>query len=132
LDQSIIDVYERLSEFELIEAFYLVRSTTASDISLFMTALFAYITAAAFVASRLSTLQLLIVSILYSWFSFMAITGVYTQSTIGAHINYVLYGDYWKIYYMGFAVSISLVIAWIVSLAFMAHSRKRPDILQNK
>ena len=115
---------KELEVFELIEYSYLVREAAATDLTTFMTALFAFLVTAYFAGERLSSFQLVIVLFVYSLFSLATIQSLYTQLalldmlSIELGLNETLELNY------TIQMFISLItFAWLLSIGFLVEIR---------
>ena len=120
---------EELSHFELFEAYFLVRNALVSDVTIFMTVLFAYITVAYFVSAKLSRFQAIAISTLYSLFAlYMASSAFFSLkmlSAIGSAVSGL--DSSWE----ANAIATILVVAWVFSILLFIQARKKglvPDL----
>ena len=116
---------QKLSEAELFEAYYLVRATIGSEMSIYMTLLFGFLTVTYFVGEKLKSSQALALVALYSFFSFWMGYSIYGGTRSLAEVWYVMSGvdTYWSAYVnLGF-----LMTCWIVSIILFIQARKSGD-----
>ena len=69
MEFDIAEYLTELTHYELLESYYLARSGLISDVTVFMTVLFAYGTVAYFVSAKLTKFQAIAISSLYSFFA---------------------------------------------------------------
>ena len=74
-----IDIARDLTAFEIIELYYLQRELIISEVSVFMSSLFAFIVAGYLVADKLTKSEAIAVSTLYSVFCLFTISGITTM-----------------------------------------------------
>lgn len=117
-----------LSNYELIETYYLVRSALVSDVTIFMTILFAYVTVAYFVSAKLTKFQAITISSLYSIFALYMASSAYNSSLMGSIIGYAISGVESSV--DSFVIVSILLVAWVFSIILFIQARKmeRPDI----
>ena len=119
------DLLEYLSEFtryELIDIYYLARSSLISDVTIFMSTLFAYVTVAYFVSAKMTKFQAITVSSLYSLFALYMTSSAYNSSKMASTIAYAITG------YNPSKDSIILVtillVAWVSSIILFIQARR--------
>ncbi len=114
---------EKLNTFEIIEFIYLAREAAGSDLTNFMSVLFAFLAATFIVGDKVSRFQLWSVLFLYSVFMNFSIASLnyeLTQLSIGV---YALTGDE-----PDSTVTIFtglLVFCWLLSIGFLVDKRLR-------
>ena len=113
---------EELSPFELFESYYLVRNALVSDVTIFMTVLFAYITVAYFVSAKLTRFQAIGISTLYSIFALYIASSAYTSSLMLSTIGSTVLGkdNTWESVVLG----LILFVAWIFSIVLFIQARR--------
>ena len=79
MEFDLLEYLTELTHYELLESYYLVRSALVSDVTIFMTLLFAYITVAYFVSAKLTKFQAITISSLYSLFALYMVSSVYNS-----------------------------------------------------
>lgn len=111
-----------LSNYELLESYFLVRDALISDLSIYMTILFAYITVAYFVAAKLTKFQAVGLSALYSIFALYMISSAYNSSRMLSTIGYVIsdLDSSWE----PVVIATILVISWIFSIVLFIQARR--------
>jgi hypothetical protein len=113
------------SSFELSELILMTLSTSIEQMTLFLTVLFAYFAVAYLVGKKLSIFQLYSITFVYSAFSLVAIAAFIE---IGQYLEMLLvYRDGETPISWIIPTSIC-VIGWILSIAFMVHSRRKPTL----
>ncbi|MEX0288206.1 MAG: hypothetical protein AB3N14_03775 [Flavobacteriaceae bacterium] len=119
------DLPKYLSEFthyELLESYYLVRSALVSEVTIFMTILFAYVTVAYFVSAKLTKFQAITISSLYSFFALYMISSAYNSSLMGSIIGFVMSGvDSSK---DAIILAAILLVSWIFSIVLFIQIRR--------
>ena len=116
------DFLKELSHYELLETFYLVREGLASDVTIFMTILFAYVTVAYFVSSKLTRFQAITISSLYSLFALFMASSAYSSSRMLSIVGYAVSGldNSWEPVLLG----IILFVAWIFSIILFVQASR--------
>ena len=119
------DVAEYLTElthFELLESYYLARSILNSDVTAFMTMLFAYVTVAYFVSAKLTRFQAITISGLYSFFALYMASSAYNSSVIVSIIGFAISGvDSSRDAIMMITL---LLVSWIFSIVLFIQARR--------
>ena len=116
-------IYADPENFGLIELLYLARDAAATDLTTFITCLFAYLVVAYFVGKDLTRFQLLTVSGLYVLYMLFNLQAMYYQLLQIQEMNSVLVGsapDAAPEVYMGL-----MLFTLLMSLAFMVETRIR-------
>lgn len=120
-----------MTEYQVLELISLYRSEGAQHVMHFVSVLFAYVIAAYFTGSKLSRFQTTAITVLYALFSPGPIGGVYEASN-GVRDLHTLYGagipvstsSSGVIGFMPELAAATLIIGWIISLAFMYQIRR--------
>lgn len=114
---------EDLSNYELIESYFLVRNALISDVTIFMTILSAYITVAYFVGTKLSRFQAIGISTLYSIFALYMISSAYYASFMLSTIGFTISGvdSTWE----SFVIAMILMVSWVFSIVFFLQARRK-------
>ena len=122
MEFDVSEYLDELTHFELLEAYYLVRDGLASDVTIFMTVLFAYITMAHFVSAKLTRFQAVTISSLYSLFALYMASSAYSSSRMMSTIGFAVSGveNYWDSAVLG----LMLFIAWIFSVILFIQARR--------
>lgn len=81
-----------LTHYELFESYYFVMDALVSDVTIFMTILLAYITAAYFVSAKLTKFQAIAISSLYSLFALYIVSAAYNSSKTVSIIGFTISG----------------------------------------
>ena len=114
-----------LTPYELIEFYYLVRNGLISDVTIFMSILFAYITVAYLVSAKLTKFQAITISSLYSLFILYMVSSAYSSSqmlsTIGFAISEV--DSSWE----PVMLVTLLLVAWVFSIILFIQARRKGD-----
>ena len=122
MDFDLPKYLEGLSNYELLESYFLVRDALISDMTVYMTILFAYITVAYFVAAKLTKFQAISISTLYSVFALYMISSAFNSSLMLTTIGFVIsdIDSSWE----PVAIAIILVISWIFSIVLFVQARR--------
>ena len=120
------DLQEYLTEFthyELLESYYLVMDAIVSDVTIFMTILFAYITVAYFVGAKMTKFQAITISSLYSLFALYMISAAYNSSQMLSIIAFTISGlDSSKDSVILVTI---LLVAWVFSIILFIQTRRK-------
>jgi len=111
-----------LTNYELIESYYLVRNALVSDVTIFMTILFAYVTVAYFVSAKLTRFQAITISSLYSIFALYMATSAFNSSLMGSIIGFAISGV--KSSWDSIVIFAILIIAWVFSIVLFIQARR--------
>ncbi len=122
METEILEFYSDLSKFELLELFYTVSGNVTDNITVLITTLFAYLALSYIAGKDLSRFQVYSISTIYSVFVLFMIGGIARDSDTVSNIAYVLY----RIDSSNDQIILSLVllIGWLLSLVFMAQTRR--------
>ena len=119
------DLLEYLTEFtryELVETYFLVRSALVSDVTIFMTLLFAYVTVAYFVSAKLTRFQAITISSLYSLFALYMVSSAYNSSVMQSIIGFAMSGvDSSRDSVILVTI---LLVAWVFSIILFIQARR--------
>ena len=123
MDFDLQEYIKELSNFELIETYFLVRDALLSDLTVYMTILFAYITVAYFVSAKLTRFQAFGISLLYSVFALYMISSAHNASQMLSTIGFKISGldSSWE----SNAILTILMISWVFSLVLFAQARRK-------
>ena len=115
----------KLTHYELIDTYYLVRSALVSDVTIFMTILFAYVTVAYFVSAKLTKFQAITLSSLYSLFALYMASSAYTSSQNQSIIGFTISGvdSSWE----SIVIVTILLVAWVFSIILFIQARRIGD-----
>ena len=92
MEFDIAQYLTELTRYELLESYYLARGALVSDVTIFMTILFAYVTVAYFVSAKMTKFQAITISFLYSFFALYIASAAYNSSFILSKIGLVMSG----------------------------------------
>jgi hypothetical protein len=92
MEFDIAQYLTELTRYELLESYYLARGALISDVTIFMTILFAYVTVAYFVSAKMTKFQAITISFLYSFFALYIASAAYNSSFILSKIGLVMSG----------------------------------------
>ncbi len=127
MEFDFLEYLTELTHYELLESFYLARSALNSDVTIFMSILFAYVTVAFFVSAKLTKFQAITISSLYSIFALYLASSAYTAShmlsTIGFAISEGRVDSSWE----SLMVATLLLVAWVFSIILFIQARRMGD-----
>jgi hypothetical protein len=127
MEFDFLEYLTKFTHYELLESFYLARSALNSDVTIFMTILFAYVTVAHFVSAKLTKFQAITISSLYSIFALYLASSAYTAShmlsTIGFAISEGGVDSSWE----SLMVVTLLLVAWVFSIILFIQARRMGD-----
>jgi hypothetical protein len=127
--EELLLFFREMSNYELYDSYLNVRSLVATDNALLLSLFFAYVGVALFVGSKLTQLQRVIVSSLYSLAYFQMVYGVYEGMMQMALVVYAWTDEQWRLEFIliwAYAASGVWICAWAVSLALF-FMRNTPD-----
>ena len=108
---------------ELAEVFYWNREAMATDMGMYMTLLFGYLVLVYFVGNKLDKAEAILISVLYSAFSFFLLLGL--LSAVG---NLIETGqkmgrlaEYSDAVYVG---PVTIFLSWVLSIWYMSRVRR--------
>lgn len=123
------DLLQYLADFthyELLDAYYLARSALISDVTIFMTVLFAYVTVAYFVSAKLTKFQAISISSLYSLFALYMASSAYNSSLMASTIAFAVSGlDPSK---DSLVLVTILLVAWVFSIILFIQARRKGEV----
>ena len=109
--------YADFSKYEILDVLYLQRGALVDDFTIFLSLLFGFIGAAYFVSDRLSKVEKLFISVLYS-FVILALTYAIFDGTRAMLMTaYVLTGRFWSPFQ--YVPALGCFAAWLSSIWFM-------------
>ena len=117
-----MDIYNNLSDFELLELTYLIRSDIYFNLSIFMTALFGYIAVAHIVAKSLSRFQLLSISSIYTLLITIELIAMNSAVRAMGRLLEAQGSNPFPIYQ--YALIGLFIVAWVISIIYMIEARK--------
>ena len=114
---------EELTNYELLDSYFLIRNALISDVTIYMTILFAYITVAYFVSTKLTKFQAISISILYSIFALYMISSAHTASQMLSTIGFVISGidSSWE----PTLIITILMVSWFFSIILFIQARRK-------
>jgi len=122
MEFDLLEYLTELTHYELLESYYLVRSTLVSDVTIFMTLLFAYITVAYFVSAKLTKFQAITISSLYSLFALYMVSSVYNSSLMASTIGFAVSGV--NSSKDSLILVTILLVAWVFSIILFIQARR--------
>lgn len=127
MEQTALDFYRGMSNYELQDAIHSSSSFLIELYTLCLTVIFAYLVVAFLVGKQLTKLQLFSISIIYSVFLLILIVIVY--QTIGELYTRVgvRQGFEGVNFWLHILVPLLFLGSWLLSLIFMNHSRSQGD-----
>ena len=112
-----------MSNYELFDAYFLVRNALVSDVTIYMTILFAYLTVTYFVSAKLNKFQAISISVLYSLFALYMISSAFNSSRWMGQISYTVTGmEHSRDAYVLGGI---LLISWVFSLLLFRQARRK-------
>ena len=125
MEFDLLEYLTELTHYELLESYYLVRSALVSDVTIFMTLLFAYVTVAYFVSAKLTKFQAITISSLYSLFALYMVNSTYNSSLMESTIGFAISGvdstsD-------SLILVTILLVAWVFSIILFIQARRMGD-----
>ena len=111
-----------LTQYEILESYFLVRSALVSDVTIYMTILFGYITVSYFVSAKLTRFQAISISLLYSVFALYMISSAHTAIQMLSTIGYVI-SDVDSSWEPTLILTI-LLISWVFSIILFIQARR--------
>ena len=122
MEFDLLEYLTELTHYELLESYYLVRSALVSDVTIFMTLLFAYITVAYFVSAKLTKFQAITISSLYSLFALYMVSSVYNSSLMASTIGFAVSGV--NSSKDSLILVTILLVAWVFSIILFIQARR--------
>ncbi len=122
MEFDLVEYLSELTHYELLESYYLVRSSLVSEATIFITLLFAYVTVAYFVSAKLTKFQAITISSLYSLFALFLVSSAYNSSQMASVIAFVMVGvdstsD-------SLIIVMILLVAWVFSIILFIQARR--------
>jgi hypothetical protein len=125
MEFDITEYLTELTRYELLESYYLARSALVSDVTIFMTILFAYVTVAYFVSAKMTNFQAITISLLYSFFALYIASAAYNSSLILSKIGFVMSGiDSSR---DALILVTFLLVAWVFSIILFIQAHRTGD-----
>ena len=116
---------DELSNFEVVQIFYMAREAASGDMSFLVTILSAYLVAVFLAAKRLSRFQILTITAIYTATFFYTSLGYYFAYSAVLSAGEQLSGQPIPAWSNGIIAVI--FVAWLVSIVFMVHARREGD-----
>ena len=117
------EILANLSEFELIEAIFMARSSISNESTILVSFFFAYVVVAHFAGRQLSSVQSTLLTVVYSVFVFTTIYSVQTTAGSVARFGAALYGVQ-PDYFWAYTNSVFFLFAWALTLLYMFQVRR--------
>jgi len=114
-----------LTRYELLDSYYLARSALISDVTIFMTNLFAYVSVAYFVSAKLTKFQAITISSLYSLFALYLTSSAYNSSLMASTIAFAISGL--NTFRDPIILVTILLVAWVFSIILFIQARRMGD-----
>ncbi len=111
-----------MSNYELFDAYFIVRNALVSDVTIYMTILFAFLTVAYFVSAKLNKFQAITISTLYSIFALYMISSAFNSSRMMSQISATVTGQ--EHTRDAFVLAAILIVSWIFSLILFRQARR--------
>lgn len=118
------EILSGLSDFELIQLYYLATSETTSQATILVSFFFAYLVVAHLASSQLHWLQVSLLSIVYSVFVFAGISSIHGTASTVARANAALVGGEPDLIW-AWATAGFFVLGWLLTLVYMLQARRR-------
>ena len=122
MDYDLQGYLQELTNYELLDSYFLVRDALVSDVTIYMTILFGYITVAYFVSTKLTKFQAISISTLYSIFALYMISSAHTASQMLSTIGFVISGidSSWE----PTMIITILLVSWFFSIILFIQARR--------
>ncbi|MDH3697055.1 MAG: hypothetical protein OER83_03020 [Flavobacteriaceae bacterium] len=123
MEFDLLDYLADFTHYELIETYYLARNALISDVTIFTTILFAYVTVAYFASTKMTKFQAITVSSLYSLFALYMASSAYNASLMASTIALAITGmdpsrD-------SVVIGTMLFVSWGFSIVLFIQSRRK-------
>lgn len=122
MEFDFLEYLTELNHYELLESYYLARSALISDLTIFMTLLFAYVTVAYFVSAKLTKFQAITISSLYGLFALFMVASAYNSSVMLSTIGFAVSGV--DSYRDSLILGTILLVAWVFSIILFIQARR--------
>ena len=120
--------FSEITTYELAEFMYLVRDAAATDLTTFMTALFAFLVTAYFAGGKLSRFQFVVVLFTYSLFSLATIQSLYVQLSLVESVAEKLKLNDSQQFTYTIEMFVALIfVVWLLSIGFLVEVRLKSD-----
>lgn len=122
MEFDLLKYLKELSNYELLEAYFIVRNALISDLTIYVTILFGYITVAYFVSAKLTKFQAIGITSLYSIFALYMIASTYNSSLMLSIIGFAVSGvdSAWE----SVVIATILFVSWVFSIIFFLQVRR--------
>ena len=110
-------LYGDASKVELNELLYIIRDSASGDFNTFLTCFFAYITLAYFVGNKISNLQAIAISILYTGAVGLMAAGIISAGIRNYDLICIIRGNDTQAF--GIVLVVGLALTWLLSIVYM-------------
>lgn len=110
-------LYGDAEKVELTELLYIIRDSASGDFNTFLTCFFAYITLAYFVGNKISNLQAIAISILYTGAVGLMAAGIISAGIRNYDLICIIRGN--DTFYFGAVLVVGLSLTWLLSIVYM-------------
>ncbi len=125
MEFDFLEYLNELTHYELLDFYYLVRGALVSEVTIFITLLFGYVTVAYFVSAKLTRFQAFTISSLYSLFALYMVTSIYNSSVMVSAIGFAISGvDSTR---DSLIIVTMLLVAWVFSIILFIQARRMGD-----
>ncbi len=125
MEFDFLEYLNELTHYELLDSYYLVRGALVSEVTIFITLLFGYVTVAYFVSAKLTRFQAFTISSLYSLFALYMVTSIYNSSVMVSAIGFAISGvDSTR---DSLIIVTMLLVAWVFSIILFIQARRMGD-----
>ena len=125
MEFDFLEYLNELTHYELLDSYYLVRGALVSEVTIFITLLFGYVTVAYFVSAKLTKFQAFTISSLYSLFALYMVTSIYNSSVMVSAIGFAIGGvDSTR---DSLIIVTMLLVAWVFSIILFIQARRVGD-----
>ncbi len=125
MEFDFLEYLNELTHYELLDSYFLVRGALVSEVTIFITLLFGYVTVAYFVSAKLTRFQAFTISSLYSLFALYMVTSIYNSSVMVSAIGFAISGvDSTR---DSLIIVTMLLVAWVFSIILFIQARRMGD-----
>ncbi len=125
MEFDFLEYLNELTHYELLDSYYLVRGALVSEVTIFITLLFGYVTVAYFVSAKLTRFQAFTISSLYSLFALYMVSSAYNTSVMASTIGFAISGgDSTR---DSLIIVTMLLVAWVFSIILFIQARRVGD-----
>lgn len=125
MNQDGENFFGEMSNYELTELAMIVQSTTNEAVAIYLSVLSAYLAVAYLAGDKLTKFQLYSITVIYSAWVAIQFAGFFQLNSLGNDIVFYTTGIDNSIPYL--IGQIVVLASWLLSLAFMRHSRTQSD-----